>query len=71
MAEDDMRDQLARDMAGDTLVLGIGATGASVARHLARQGREAMFADTRADADTHAVLEALPGSATHLGDLSA
>ena len=70
VAEDDMRDQLARDMAGDTLVLGVGATGASVARHLARQGREAVFADTRADADTRAVLEALPGSATHLGDLS-
>lgn len=70
VAEDDMRDQLARDMAGDTLVLGVGSTGASVARHLARQGREAVFADTRADADTRAVLKALPGSVTHLGDLT-
>ena len=70
VAEDDMRRRLARDTAGATLVLGVGATGASVARHLARAGAAAVFADTRADADPGAVLDAMPDAETHLGDLS-
>lgn len=69
VAEDDMRERLARDRAGDTLVLGVGSTGASVARHLARTGRAAHFADTREDADARAVHAAMPGAPTLLGDL--
>ena len=69
VAHDDMRRRLARDTGGDTLVLGVGATGASIARHLARLGRSARFADSREDADAGAVRDAMPGAETRLGSL--
>ncbi|MEL6215173.1 MAG: UDP-N-acetylmuramoyl-L-alanine--D-glutamate ligase [Pseudomonadota bacterium] len=44
----------------ETLVLGMGLTGASIARWLKRQGRSAVFADTRLTVDTKAIYESLP-----------
>ncbi|MEL7311671.1 MAG: UDP-N-acetylmuramoyl-L-alanine--D-glutamate ligase [Pseudomonadota bacterium] len=50
-----------RDSMGDqTLVLGAGATGMSVARWLHRHGRRAVFADTRSRVDVTGIRAALP-----------
>ncbi|MEL7024323.1 MAG: UDP-N-acetylmuramoyl-L-alanine--D-glutamate ligase [Pseudomonadota bacterium] len=43
-----------------TLVLGAGATGMSVARWLRRHGRSAVFADTRSHVDVEGIRQALP-----------
>jgi UDP-N-acetylmuramoylalanine--D-glutamate ligase len=53
------------------LVVGLGATGLSVARHLKREGGAAVFADTRAEPPGRAALEGLwPGAELLLGDVS-
>jgi len=51
------------------LVLGMGATGASVARYLAARGDTAVFCDTRAVAPgSEAIARAMPEAAQFLGD---
>lgn len=53
------------------LVIGLGATGLSVARYLKREGAAAVFADTRAAPPGRAALEGLwPGAEILLGDVS-
>jgi UDP-N-acetylmuramoylalanine--D-glutamate ligase len=54
-----------------TLVLGLGATGLSVARWLQRIGDSAQFADSRDDADTSAITALLPAAEVHTGALHA
>ncbi|MEM6817343.1 MAG: UDP-N-acetylmuramoyl-L-alanine--D-glutamate ligase [Pseudomonadota bacterium] len=46
----------------ETLVLGMGLTGASIARWLKRRGRSAVFADTRSAVDATAIRESLPNA---------
>ena len=54
----------------DVLVLGLGATGASCARYLARTGHTALFADTRvAPPAVAAVRAAMPGAEIIAGEL--
>jgi UDP-N-acetylmuramoylalanine--D-glutamate ligase len=51
------------------LVLGLGATGLSIARHLRREGRDAIFFDSRDEPTGLANLEELwPGAEVMLGD---
>ncbi len=48
---------------GETLVFGMGATGASCARYFARAGRSAVFCDTRAQPPgMEEILRAMPGA---------
>lgn len=55
-----------------TLVLGLGATGLSVARYLSRTGRPFAVADSRAAPPNLAAFQAeFPGLSPHLGELSA
>lgn len=55
-----------------TLVLGLGATGLSVARYLSRTGRPFAVADSRAAPPNLAAFQAeFPGLRPHLGELSA
>ena len=57
---------------GKALVLGMGATGVSIANFLAGQGRSADFADSRTEPPgAAAIREALPGARTHCGELPA
>lgn len=54
---------------GDTLVFGMGATGASCARHFARTGSGAVFCDTRArPPEESEIRRALPEAACHAND---
>jgi UDP-N-acetylmuramoylalanine--D-glutamate ligase len=57
---------------GKALVLGMGATGVSIANFLAAQGRSADFADSRAEPPgAAAIRQALPEAQTHCGELPA
>ena len=54
---------------GDTLVFGMGATGASCARYFARTGCPAVFCDTRARPPAESeIRQAMPGAACHADD---
>ena len=54
---------------GDTLVFGMGATGASCARYFARTGRPAAFCDTRARPPAESEISgAMPGAVRYAND---
>ncbi len=54
---------------GETLVFGMGATGASCARYFARTGQGAVFCDTRARPPAESeIRRAMPAAACHAGD---
>ena len=54
---------------GETLVFGMGATGASCARHFARTGRGAVFCDTRARPPAESeIRRAMPGADCYAND---
>lgn len=54
---------------GETLVFGMGATGASCARHFARTGRPAVFCDTRPRPPAAAEIRAvMPSASCHADD---
>ena len=56
-------------MGGSLLVFGMGATGASCARHFARTGRKAVFCDTRPRPPAQAeILRAMPQARCYAGD---
>lgn len=52
---------------GETLVFGMGATGASCARYFARSGRSAVFCDTRAQPPAREeIIQAMPQARCHV-----
>ena len=54
---------------GDTLVFGMGATGASCARYFARTGRPTVFCDTRARPPAESeIRRAMPGATCYVDD---
>ncbi len=54
---------------GETLVFGMGATGASCARYFARAGRSAIFCDTRAEPPAHEeIRRVMPRARRHVAD---